>query len=187
MEIRVFRIVDWGLRIGFLSQRLFNPKSAIRNPQWIAALVTLLVGAPALAQTSEGAASKPWFVSASHYGKWVTLASTGGLLAEGALRHRTADREYASLVSLCRDTPLLCDKAPNGSYLNAQTETLYQRTVSLDHGARNWIVAGEASLLAAGTMFLLDLVYHHDGPKNIPYAPFAVYVRPGKLGMALRF
>ena len=150
-------------------------------------LLLLLASVPQLQAQSVEAGANPWFVSVSHYGRWVALAAAGGMLTQAALRHGNADREYANLVDLCRNSPPRCDKAPDGSYLEAGTEARYQRSVALDHDARAWLLGAEVSILAAGTMFVLDLVYHNDGPKNIPYTPFSVYQRRGSLGLSIRF
>jgi hypothetical protein len=131
--------------------------------------------------------SRPWFASASHYGKWVTLAAAAGLLTQGAFRHRDADRAYQAVVDRCAATSALCNKAPGGQYQDTDMEGLYQRSVSLDHRARSWLVAGEVTLLAAGTMFLVDLIYRDNGPRNIPYTPFTVYSRADRIGLSLGF
>jgi hypothetical protein len=129
--------------------------------------------------------SRPWFASASHYGKWVTLAAGGGMLAEGAFRHRDADRAYQTVVDRCQATPPVCNKAASGEYQNAEMEGLYQQSVSLDRRARTWLVGGEVSLLAAGTMFLVDLIYRDNGPRNIPFTPFTVYTQTDRIGLSL--
>ena len=187
MEMKQLRIADCGLRIDLFKRGFCNPKSAIRNPQWIASLVTILSGTPALAQAPEGAQSKPWFVSLSHYGKWAALAGAGGLLTKGALRHRDANREFQTLTHRCRQTPTMCEQNPNGVYLNGEIEALSQRSRDLHHNARNWILAGEASLLTTGTMFIVDVLYHHEEPKNIPYSPFSVYAERDRIGLFMRF
>src|SRR5437763_8045555 len=133
-------------------------------------LLSLLATAPQLRAQSGSAGAKPWFVTASHRGKWVAAAAAATLVTEAALRHRDADRQYANLVQMCRVTPPRCGKASIGSYLDPEAESLYQATIALDHHARLWLVGGEASILAAGTMFVLDLVYHDQGPKNIPFS-----------------
>jgi hypothetical protein len=131
--------------------------------------------------------ARPWFVTASHYGKWLALAGSGGLLAQGALRHRDADREFQLVVDRCRATPAICEKGPAGQYQNAEMEALYQRTVQLDHRARTWLIAGEGLLLGTGAMFLIDLIYRDDAPRNIPFTPFTVFAQPDKLGFSIEF
>ncbi|MBI4499738.1 MAG: hypothetical protein HY700_01130 [Gemmatimonadetes bacterium] len=160
------------------------PRTAHRTPWWL--LAVLLAGAPLQAQ-SEAARANPWFVSVSHYGRWVALAAAGGMLTEAAVRHGNADREYANLVDLCRNSPPRCNKATDGSYLDGETEALYQHSVALDHDSRAWLLGGELTILTAGTMFVLDLVYHDDGPKNIPFSPFSIYAKRGQVGLTVRF
>lgn len=161
------------------------PRTAHRVP---IVLILLLAPLPsmAVAQTATTVA-RPWFAKASHYGKWVALAAAGGMLAQGALRHRDADREFEVVVDRCRATPALCSKAPTGEYQSAEMEALYQRTVRLDHRARGWLLAGEGLLLGAGAMFLVDLIYRDDAPRNIPFTPFTVFAQPGKLGFSIEF
>jgi hypothetical protein len=149
-------------------------------------LVLCAIGSAAPAQTP-AASAKPWFVSVSHYGKWAALAGAGGLLTQGALRHRDADREIGNLTVRCRETPAACNQAPDGTYLDPQTAALSQRSRDLHRTARNWILGGEMSLLAAGTMFLVDVLYHHEEPKNIPYSPFSIYADRDRIGVSARF
>ena len=150
-------------------------------------LLLLMARAPELASQTPGERSKPWLVSVSHRAKWVAAAAAATLVTEAALRHHDADRQYADLVQMCRDTPPRCDKTSGGSYVDPGAESLYQATIDLDHRARLWLLGGEASILAAGTMFVLDLVYHDKGPKNIPFSPFSVYARGGRLGLTVQF
>ena len=42
-------------------------------------------------------------------------------------------------------------------------------------------------LLSSGAMFLVDLIYRDDAPKNIPFTPFTVFAQPGKLGFSIEF
>src|SRR5687767_12306317 len=161
------------------------PRSAYRAPL-VALFLFAALPASSVAQTATVPA-RPWFVTASHYGKWLALAGAGAMLAQGALRHRDADREFQLVVDRCRATPGICDKGPTGEYQNAEMETLYQRTVKLDHRARGWLLAGEGLLLSSGAMFLVDLIYRDDAPKNIPFTPFTVFAQPGKLGFSIEF
>src|SRR6185436_9366649 len=112
----------------------------------VAGLMTILAGTPALAQTPQVPQSKPWFVSVSHYGRWAMLAGAGGLFTEGALRHRDANRELQALNARCEETPAICDQTPDGVYLNGEIDGLARQSRLLHRNARNWIVAGEASL-----------------------------------------
>jgi hypothetical protein len=153
-------------------------------------VLMLLAGAagksPAQA-AGQGSSAKPWFVSVSHYGKWATLAGAGALLAQGALRHRDANRVFASLTERCSQTPGMCNQSPDGDYLEPEIIAIHQRSKDLRHSARTWILAGEASLLAAGAMFLVDVLYNHEEPKNIPYSPFSVFAHRDRIGLSARF
>src|SRR5262245_32340451 len=124
-----------------------------RFPVLILLLLTLGLLPAAAAAQSAPTRSKPWFVPLAHYGKWVTLAGAAALLTQGALRHGDANDDYDVLIRRCRDAPVLCDKQASGAYVDPGSEALYQRTIVLDQTARNWIVAGEVSLLLSGTMF----------------------------------
>ncbi len=167
------------------NDRSREPRTAHRAPFGLLLLATLLPASVSAQPASDRAS--PWYVSVSHYGRWGALGGAGALLVQGAMKHNDADQAYSALIEQCRVAPLRCDKLADGRYADADMEGTYQQTRTMDHRARNWILAGEVTLLAAGTMFLLDLVYHDTGPKNIPFSPFEVYAPPGQLGVTLRF
>jgi hypothetical protein len=131
--------------------------------------------------------ARPWFVSVSHYGKWVGLAGAAGLTAVAILRNEDADRVYDGLASLCRAGGETCVLNEAGTYLNPQAEALYQETLRLDSEARKWMVGGQAALVVAGTMFVIDLVSGTKKPKNIPYAPVEYFSDGRRVGLRVRF
>lgn len=111
---------------------------------------------------------RPVMRGAVHYGKWVTAAAAIGFTVLAAREHQDADRHWHDLLALCRDDNAACREGPDGRYLNATAEQLYQQTLYFDRRARRRIIAGQVSLLASAALFILDLRNHHDGPHNIP-------------------
>src|SRR5258705_3393444 len=93
------------------------PRRIPRTAHLAPIVLMLFIGSAgkSLAQSSgEAAGAKPWFVSVSRYGKWAALAGAGGLLTQGALRHRDANREFRTITERCRQTPTVCDQSPDG-------------------------------------------------------------------------
>jgi hypothetical protein len=130
---------------------------------------------------------RPWFVDVSHYGKWFALAGAAGLTAVAILRNQDADQVYDGLADLCQVGGETCVLGSDGRYLNPDAEVLYQETLRLDSQARKWMLGGQATLVLAGTMFVIDLVAGTRRPKNIPYAPLEYFAEGERLGLRYRF
>jgi hypothetical protein len=64
---------------------------------------------------------------------------------------------------------------------------MYQEYAALERHARGFLLGGQASLLASGTMFLIDLLHDSGDFDNIPYTPLELYTSPRQLGLAVRF
>lgn len=126
-----------------------------------------------------------------HYGKWVAAAAAVTLTALGAHEHANSDRMWSQLLTLCRANNADCRLAADGRYANPAAEQLYQASLGFDRRARTRLLAGQASLLIAATLFILDLRHHSGAPGNIPFAPLEVSgaVGPGvaRLGVRLAF
>lgn len=135
---------------------------------------------------------EPWTVSVSHWGRWPALAAAAGLITAAAIRNGDSKEALGTLEDYCREDFARCIvvEGPDGSdptYADPMAEELYQEYAALSRQARGYLLGGQASLLVAGAMFLVDLVHDHDDVDNIPYTPFELYSTPSKLGLALRF
>ena len=161
------------------------------NAVIVMALVTatLPLSHPATAQEQPPRAidARPWFADMSHYGKWLALAGAAGLTTVAILRNHDADQVYDGLATLCRAGGDTCVLNPDGNYVNPQAELLYQETLRLDSEARKWMLGGQVTLVAAGAMFVIDLVAGTRRPKNIPYAPLEYFADGRRVGVRLRF
>jgi hypothetical protein len=157
----------------------------------IVALVTpvLPLSHPAAAQETAPPAidARPWFADVSHYGKWVALAGAAGFTTVAILRNHDADQIYDGLATLCRAGGDTCVLDPDGNYVNPEAELLYQETLHLDSEARKWMLGGQVTLVAAGAMFVVDLVARTRRPKNIPYAPLEYFADGRRVGLRVRF
>jgi hypothetical protein len=130
---------------------------------------------------------RTWIVGFSHYAKWGMLAGAAGFTTLSLRAHNDADTYFTGLKTFCSHANQQCQIGPDGAYLSSDAETLWQATARSDQEARWWLVAGEASLVVSGGMFLLDLVSGDSHPKNIPYTPFQVYTQPSKVGLQFSF
>ncbi len=150
----------------------------------------LAIALPAVAQAqspSPQPRTTPWYVSVSHYGRWVALAASAGFIAVAVNRHDQASQEYQALVLFCHQQQQRCVLGTDGKYLDPVPEARFQETLKLDARAGRWIMAGQITLFAAGGMFLIDILDRDHSPKNIPYTPFEAYAAPGRLGLQMRF
>jgi hypothetical protein len=120
------------------------------------------------------------------------LAAAAGLITAAAIRNGDAKEARGSLEDYCREDFARCIviEDPDGSgpsYADPGAEELYREYASLSRQARGYLLGGQASLLVAGAMFLVDLVHNPDDVDDIPYTPFELYTTPTRLGLALRF
>jgi hypothetical protein len=120
-----------------------------------------------------------------HYGKWVAAAAAVTFTALGAHEHDNSNREWGQLLALCRANNAACLLGPDGRYLSATPEALYQSSLTFDRRARVRLLAGQVALVAAATLFIVDLRHHLSGPGNIPYAKLEVGVARGGGGSTL--
>lgn len=163
--------------------------------RWFALALGIAVTAPSAvrAQQAQGPAGRPWVVSVSHYGKWLTLASAAGMIAVSATSRGDADDAFQQLEAFCAGDASRCAvvASPSGGaevYADQQAEAMFQEYARLDRKAQGFLVGGQVSLVAAAGMFLIDLLYREeDDPENIPFTPFRVYSAPQQLGLALPF
>lgn len=126
-----------------------------------------------------------------HYGKWVAAAAAVAFTALGAREHSNSNRVWTQLLAQCRANNVDCRLGADGRYANPAAEQLYQSSLTFDRRARTRLLAGQASLLVAAGLFILDLRHHAGSPGNIPFAPLHVSGDVGagvaRLGVRLAF
>ena len=135
-------------------------------------------------------AARPAIVAVSRYAKWPALAAAAGFTALALSRNRDADQVYGALTTFCDQAQDACRVVAVGDvrrYQGDDAERLYQETLRLDRSARGWLIAAEVSLLAAGTMFLMDLIAGDDEPPNIPFHGMTVVADGRRLGLRVAF
>jgi hypothetical protein len=157
----------------------------------VASVVLSAAGAHAQ-EATELPRRDPWLVSVSHWGRWPALAAAAGFITAAALRSGDSKEALGTLEDYCREDFSRCVvvEGPDGSgpsYADPVAEELYEEYATRSRQARGYLLGGQASLLVAGAMFLIDLVHDPGDIDNIPYTPFELYSTPRKLGLALRF
>lgn len=121
-----------------------------------------------------------------HHGKWLTAAATIGFTVMASKEHVFSRREWDALLAMCRTAQDACVVGPDGRYLRADAEALYQRSRSYDLLANRWLVGAQVSLVATTALFIIDL--RGSGPENIPYpSQIRVGTVGGGAGVEMRF
>ena len=140
-------------------------------------LALALCAAPALHGQSSPAPIK--------YGKWLLLGGSLGLNLAAAGAHEDADRAFDALRERCAVDMSLCTIA-DGTYLNPESEALYQESLQHDRRSRRLLIGGEAALLGAAALFVWEFARPRGRPENIPFEPTVSY-RNGvtRLGMQI--
>jgi len=161
---------------------------------WLLLPLTLLVGRaePASAQAGEPPRGTPWLVDVSHWGRWPALAGAGVLIGVAAVRSHDAREALGALQDFCAVDVARCalvgDPVTGADrYVDEEAEALYQEYARLSRHAQGFLIGGQVSLLAAGGMFLIDLLHRDSDVANIPFTPLELYTTPSKLGLAIRF
>ena len=103
-----------------------------------------------------------------HTGKWLTAAAAIGFTVMASTQHNYSSREWDALLELCRSAQDACLRGPNGRYLRADAEALFQRSRHYDVVANRWLVSAQLSLVTTTALFIIDL-NAGGGPENIPY------------------
>jgi hypothetical protein len=147
---------------------------------------------PVTAQDPAGNEGTPWLVEMSHYGRWPVLAGAGALIGMAAVRSHDARAAQGALEDFCAIDSAQCalveDSETGGQrYADPAAEALYQEYARLSRQAQGYLIGGQVSLLAAGGMFLIDLLHRDRDFGNIPYTPLELYTTLNKLGLALHF
>lgn len=157
------------------------------------ALLWLGTAAAVRAQDTLVTGRTPWIVTVSHWGRWPALATSAALVTVAAFRQHDARTQLEQLETYCRADPGACLQVPATGgvgvvYADPEAETLFQEYARSERRARGFLLGGQLSLLATGTMFLIDLI--HDGDDsvpNIPYTPLELYTTRTRLGLSVRF
>jgi hypothetical protein len=122
--------------------------------------------------------------------KWSTAALSLGTAAYGFRAQHRADERYAALERVCRSNPERCaPRTPQGAFVDAELERMYQQVVRLDDRARVFLFTTQVGVATSVVLFMLDL-RPGDRPRNIPYDPAGLRVVPGRdrieVGWSLR-
>jgi hypothetical protein len=139
----------------------------VLRPLWLA-LALVVAASPALAQEQAASSGSGPLVK---YGKWVLAAGAIGMNYLAARAHDRADERFDLLQNRCFDDPNLCGLAASGSYINGESERIYQESLRYDRQARRWLFGGETALVASAAMFVWELTRRNPRPDNIPFEP----------------
>ena len=158
-------------------------------------LLTLsLVAAPLAAQDPADAepdepAKESWVRSNASWGKFVTLGASGLMFTFAVINNNKAGDSFVTLETRCVLSQSLCEIDDNGEYINDVSESLFQETIDYDQAARAWLIGAQVALLATGVLWILDLTKKSEGPNNIPFTPFEVYINgdQARFGASFRF
>jgi len=188
---------DWRVGRGgtVRPQQCLSGVASSRLPaSWLLLLLALLVSRmdPVSAQAPELPRGTPWLVEVSHWGRWPALAGAGVLIGVAAVRSHDAREALGTLEQFCAVDVARCALTGDPDtgadrYLDEEAEALYQEYARLSRQAQGFLIGGQVSLLAAGGMFLIDLLHRDSDVGNIPYTPLELYTTPSRLGLALRF
>lgn len=143
-------------------------------------LLTLL-----LASTTTGALRAQGSPAPVKYGKWLLLAGAVGMNLAAASAHRDADAYFQQLTDRCTPDHALCDTGSDGSYLDQESERLYEASVAGDRRARNWLIAGEGAALGAAVMFVWEFARPKGRPADVPFEP-TVRMQHGRTSIGLK-
>ena len=113
-----------------------------------------------------------------HTGKWLTAAAAIGFTVMASNQHQYSRREWGALLEICRSASDACLVGPDGRYLRADAEALYERSRHYDLLANRWLVGAQLSLVTTTALFIIDL-NAGNGPENIPYPS---QIRVGSVG-----
>jgi hypothetical protein len=168
----------------------------MRAPRWLLVVALCAPGRVAAQQDSvpvppHAARAAPALVEARrtfgrgvvHYGKWLVAGSAVAFTVMGAREHDHSNHQFSALLAQCRADNATCTLSPDGRYLNAAAEALYQSSTAYDRRARVRLLAGQAALLVAAGLFIADLAHQAGGPANKPFSPLRVS-RDGRTGRA---
>ena len=113
-----------------------------------------------------------------HVSKWLTAAGAIAFTVMASNQHQFSRRDWDALLEICRSAQDACLVGPDGKYLRADAEALYQRSRNYDFVANRWLMAAQVTLVATTALFIIDL-NPGSGPENIPYPS---QIRVGSVG-----
>jgi hypothetical protein len=141
-----------------------------------------------LALTLTGRAEAQGLRPVVKYGKWVLAAGAVTMNVLAAKAHDRGDEVFDELERRCLDNHTLCDLDDSGHYANAESEGLYQASLSYDRRARRWLIGGETALLGAAAMLVWELTGKSHRPNNIPFEPEVTSLRNATgVGLRMKF
>jgi len=148
-------------------------RSALRGTGLVSVLAVLLTAGPPgrlTAQTPDSLIT-PRIPPAVHYGKWAALRGSVVLGALAHAKNSDAEATYQQLRQRCFDQPFDCLVGPDGRYLDASSEALYDRTRVLDRQASRLLIGAEVSFVASAAGFVWELMHRKDKTPTIPFEP----------------
>ncbi len=148
-------------------------------------LTTMTLQVRAQSSTSDG--EKPWLTSVSRYAKWGFLGAAAGLITTAAIKRSQADGRLEDLEIFCDAAVGICATGPDGAFLDATAEGLFQQVESLDGQAQGFLIGGQIALGVSGVMFVIDLLSDDPSPENIPFTPLRFYQDRNKIGLQLNY
>ena len=145
-------------------------------------ILVLLIAAPLRLMAQE---VSPWI----KYGKWGLLVVTVGFNLAASEANQQANGSFDELEDRCFQDPQLCTVNGDGSYNDAGSEALFQRSSRLDTSARRFLIAGQVALMGAAAMFIYQFTRPPGEPDdNIPFVPVVQETQDGVgLGVEFRF
>jgi hypothetical protein len=167
--------------------------------RWFSIVLSLSLTLPARAVSQQeapkaqtdaaGSEGSSFIGTVAHYGKWMAGIGAVALTYLGAREHERSDDAWNDLLAICSQNQADCSLGPNGRYINPAAEQLYSVSLRYDDRARMALVAGQAALLLAVGLFILDMRHDDDGPENIPLEPLAISsnLRTGDTRVGLHF
>lgn len=155
-------------------------------------VLLVLAAAPLGAQQARPEPDGGWFRPVARYGKWVSFLTAAAFTGLAVREHSHSADSWDQLLEICRANNADCTVGSDGRYLNLIAENHYQRSLYFDARARRRLMAGQAALVVAATLFIADLTRGPGGPPNIPFDPnrLVVGVTPrgtAQIGWKLEF
>jgi hypothetical protein len=142
---------------------------------------TLHADGDSVQRTTYDVQRSSWRRSVVRYGKWLTAGTAVALTVMASREHQASEREWDALLAVCHSAPDACALGPDGRYLRADAERLYQQSRAYDGRATRRLVGAQAALLVSAALFIIDL-RPGAGPENIPYSPVEVAGGPARDG-----
>ena len=134
-------------------------------------LLTATLVAPLAGQEASPEARQSWIRPVARYGKWLTTATAIVFTSLAVREHTHSAESWDQLMMICRTDNADCTVGADGRYLNTIAENYYLRSLYFDARARRRLLAGQAAVVVAASLFIADLTRGPNGPPNIPFDP----------------